>query len=112
MTRTRWLPGGALALGLALACPAAAAPVLEPRTGVAFDDVRSVAGRTFHLVGTGVHTHLGFKVCAIAAYAEHGAGRRALLAAHGTIVPTGRAAHDFYVEGRFPKYGVLHLVRD
>ena len=63
-----------LALG---AQPVSAQAVVEPKSGVSFQSTRQFGGQRFALTGAAMRRKWGFKVYAIAAYAEENGARRA-----------------------------------
>jgi hypothetical protein len=92
---------------LLAAAPAAAQPVVEPRSGVAFDAERVVDGHVFELAGTGLRRKWGFKVYAMAAYVERGGLARARQAGVAPSDP-----RTLMIQGRFARYAIIHFLRD
>jgi hypothetical protein len=108
-----------LALTLAAATPASAETVTEPATGESFEVSRTIEGRPFVLLGTGVRKKIGFKVYAMALYVDETEGRRAFPALamraggrdHARLLASDHA-QSFVVWGQFAKLGVMHFVRE
>jgi hypothetical protein len=109
-----------LAAAFLLTCAIARAePVVEPATGQSFEATRTVDGRPFALLGTGVRKKIGFKVYAMALYVDETDGRRAFPAlamrAGGrdrSRLINGDHAQSFVIWGQFAKLGVMRFVRN
>lgn len=98
---------------------AAAESVSEPSTGQSFEAMRTVDGRPFALLGTGVRKKFIVKVYAMALYVDEPDARRAFPALVARAKGAGHAqltsddhAQSFVMFGNFAKLGVLHFVRD
>jgi hypothetical protein len=107
--------------GMLAAAPLAARAesVSEPSTGHSFDSLRTVDGRPFTLLGTGVRKKFIVKVYAMALYVDQEAARGAFPALVNRAGGSDKAhltASDhatlFVSYGSFGKVGVLHFVRN
>lgn len=93
--------------------------ITEPSSGYAFDSEKSVAGKSYTLVGVGMRKKFIVKVYAMGMYVETTDAKRAFSSlatkaggndqAH---LAAGDKAQAFIVNGTFDKIGVLHFVRD
>jgi hypothetical protein len=108
-----------LSAGLLAGGTARADKVAESATGVQFDTKKSVEGRSYTLVGTGVRKKFVVKVYAMGLYVEDVEGKRAFPSlatkAGGSDkakLTEGDRAQAFLMWGSFGKVAVLHFVRD
>lgn len=92
-------------LGIAGSSRPAAAQVVEPSSGTAFPETRSVGSKTYQLVGTGLRKKFVIKVYAMGLYVEQ-AGAKAAYAG-GASNP-----QSFVIGGGFGKQMVLRFLRD
>jgi len=98
---------------------ARAEPVSEPATGVAFESTRTVDGRPYALLGTGLRKKVVVKVYAMALYVDETDARRSFPALAARAKGSDHArltsedhAQQFVLYGSFGKLAVLHFVRD
>ena len=110
---------GALAAVSLTAARARAEKIAEAATGVQFDAKKSLDGRSYTLVGTGVRKKFVVKVYAMALYVEDVEGKRAFPSlaskaggADKAKLTEGDRAQSFVMWGSFNKVGLLHFVRD
>ncbi|MEO6953615.1 MAG: chalcone isomerase family protein [Polyangia bacterium] len=107
------------ALVLGLSTVAFADKVTEPATGFTFDSDKTIAGKSYTLVGVGVRKKFFVKVYAMGLYVDTTDGKRAFSSlatkaggsdqAHLTA---GGKADSFIIWGQFDKLAILHFVRD
>ena len=90
------------------ALEARADSVVEPSTGHAFDSTRTVDGKSYALLGTGVRKKFIVKVYAMALYGEAAGVKKALAAGK----PAPEKAPHFVAHADFDKVAILHFVRD
>ncbi|MSP59961.1 MAG: hypothetical protein EXR72_06400 [Myxococcales bacterium] len=89
---------------LPLAGTVRAETIAEPSTGHGFESPRSIDGKPYTLVGTGVRKKFIIKVYAMAIYVEDAGARKGFAAGRGD-------AQGFVMAGQFGKLGVLHFAR-
>ena len=104
-SRTSFALVATLAPLLLASAPALAEDVTEPSTGQSFPAARTVDGKSFTLLGTGVRKKFMFKVYAMALYAESSDGKKAFAAG-------GDHGATWVAHGGFDKLGIMHFMRD
>lgn len=84
----------------------AAADVVEPSSGAAFPETRSVGGKTYQLVGTGLRKKFVIKVYAMGLYLEQAGAKQAYAGGAGS------GPQAFVIGGGFGKVMALRFLRD
>ena len=97
---------GALCAPLLLTPRPARADVTEPSSGTAYQETRTVGGKTYQLLGTGLRKKFVIKVYAIGLYVEQ-AGAKAAYASGA-----GAGPQSFVINGSFGKLAALRFLRD
>jgi hypothetical protein len=108
-----------IAFALTTAGAARAETIVEPSSGTAFEASRTVDGKPFTLLGTGIRKKWMVKVYAMGLYVAEEDARRAFPALAARAGGKDKAkltasdhAQSFVIWGTFPKVGVLHFVRN
>ena len=97
---------GALCAPLLLTPRPARADVTEPSSGTAYQETRTVGGKTYQFLGTGLRKKFVIKVYAIGLYVEQ-AGAKAAYASGA-----GAGPQSFVINGSFGKLAALRFLRD